>query len=58
MGAHALNKNIQVIAPWREWDMTSRSDLMDYCKKYQIPMPATKAEEPPFSMDENLVHLS
>ena len=50
MGAHALNKNIQVIAPWREWDMTSRSDLMDYCKKYQIPMSASKAEEPPFSM--------
>ena len=58
MGAHALNKNIQVIAPWREWDMTSRSDLMDYCKKYQIPMPASKAEEPPFSMDENLLHIS
>ena len=58
MGAHALNKNIQVIAPWREWDMTSRSDLMDYCKKYQIPMSASKAEEPPFSMDENLLHIS
>ena len=58
MGAHALNKNIKVIAPWREWDMTSRSDLMDYCKKYQIPMPASKAEEPPFSMDENLLHIS
>ena len=58
MGAHALNKNIQVIAPWREWDMTSRSDLMDYCKKYQIPMSASKPEEPPFSMDENLLHIS
>ena len=58
MGAHALNKNIKVIAPWREWDMKSRSDLMDYCKKYQIPMPASKAEEPPFSMDENLLHIS
>ena len=58
IGAHALNKNIQVIAPWREWDMTSRTDLMEYCKKYQIPMPASKAEEPPFSMDENLLHIS
>jgi argininosuccinate synthase len=58
IGAHALNKNIQVIAPWREWNMTSRSDLMEYCKKYQIPMPASKAEEPPFSMDENLLHIS
>ena len=58
IGAHALNKNIQVIAPWREWDMTSRTDLMEYCKKNQIPMPASKAEEPPFSMDENLLHIS
>ena len=58
IGAHALNKNIQVIAPWREWDMTSRTDLMEYCKKYQIPMPPSKAEEPPFSMDENLLHIS
>ena len=58
IGAHALNKNIHVIAPWREWDMTSRTDLMEYCKKNQIPMPASKAEEPPFSMDENLLHIS
>ena len=58
IGAHALNKNIQVIAPWREWEMTSRTDLMEYCKKNQIPMPASKAEEPPFSMDENLLHIS
>ena len=58
MGAHALNPNIEVIAPWREWDMTSRTDLMNYCQKHQIPMPASKAEEPPFSMDENLLHIS
>ncbi len=58
MGAHALNPNIQVIAPWREWDLSSRTDLMNYCKEYQIPMPASKAEEPPFSMDENLLHIS
>tara|TARA_A100001011_G_scaffold363813_1_gene414014 strand:+ start:731 stop:1909 length:1179 start_codon:yes stop_codon:yes gene_type:complete len=58
MGAKALNKNIDIIAPWREWEMTSRTDLMNYCQKHQIPMPASKAEEPPFSMDENLLHIS
>ncbi len=58
IGAHALNPSIEVIAPWREWDMVSRTDLMNYCKTHQIPMPASKAEEPPFSMDENLLHIS
>ena len=58
IGAHALNPSIEVIAPWRDWDMVSRTDLMNYCKNYQIPIPASKAEEPPFSMDENLLHIS
>ena len=58
IGAHALNSDIQVIAPWREWNMSSRTDLMNYCKEHQIPMPVSKAEEPPFSMDENLLHIS
>ena len=58
IGAHALNPSIEVIAPWREWDMVSRTDLMNYCKNHQIPMLASKAEEPPFSMDENLLHIS
>ena len=58
IGAHALNPFIEVIAPWRDWDMVSRTDLMNYCKNHQIPMPASKAEEPPFSMDENLLHIS
>jgi argininosuccinate synthase len=58
IGAHALNPSIDVIAPWRDWDMVSRTDLMNYCKNHQIPMPASKAEEPPFSMDENLLHIS
>ena len=58
MGAHALNSKIEVIAPWREWDMKSRTDLMNYCEKHQIPIAAAKAEEPPFSMDENLLHIS
>ena len=58
IGAHALNPSIEVIAPWRDWDMVSRTDLMNYCKNHQIPMPASKVEEPPFSMDENLLHIS
>ena len=58
IGAHALNPSIEVIAPWRDWDMVSRTDLMNYCVNHQIPMPASKAEEPPFSMDENLLHIS
>ena len=58
IGAHALNPSIEVIAPWRDWDMVSRTDLMSYCTNHQIPMPASKAEEPPFSMDENLLHIS
>ena len=58
IGAHALNPSVEVIAPWRDWDMVSRTDLMNYCKNFQIPMPASKAEEPPFSMDENLLHIS
>ena len=58
IGAHALNPSIEVIAPWRDWDMVSRTDLMNYCKNHQIPMPVSKAEEPPFSMDENLLHIS
>jgi len=58
IGAHALNPSIEVTAHWRDWDMVSRTDLMNYCKNHQIPMPASKAEEPPFSMDENLLHIS
>ena len=41
IGAHALNPSIEVIAPWRDWDMVSRTDLMNYCKNHQIPMPAS-----------------
>ena len=58
IGAHALNPSIEVIAPWRDWYMVSRTYLINYCKNHQIPMPASKAEEPPFSMDENLLHIS
>ena len=60
LGAYALNPEIQVIAPWREWELNSRSDLMDFCQAHQIPVEGARAqdEEPPYSMDANLLHIS
>jgi len=52
----ALAPNIQVIAPWREWSMASRQDLIDYARQYRIPITVTKAK--PYSMDANLLHIS
>ncbi|HJL43237.1 MAG TPA: argininosuccinate synthase [Myxococcales bacterium LLY-WYZ-16_1] len=54
--AYALMPEIKVIAPWREWDMKGRSDLIDYCASRNIPVTATK--EKPYSMDRNLFHCS
>ena len=56
--AYALDPNIKVIAPWREWDMKSRSDLIDFAEKHQIPVPKDKRGEAPFSVDANLLHSS
>ncbi len=56
--AYALNPDIKVIAPWREWDFTSRSDLVDFAEKHQIPVPKDKRGEAPFSVDANLLHSS
>lgn len=53
---YALEPNIRVIAPWREWEFKSRSDLMAYAKQHQIPIIATT--EKPYSMDRNLMHIS
>lgn len=53
---YALHPNIQVIAPWREWDLTSRSALIDYAKKHDIPVSVTHAK--PYSTDRNLLHIS
>jgi len=53
---YALEPHIRIIAPWREWDFTSREDLMDYAKKHGIPVPVTKKK--PYSMDRNLMHIS
>ena len=53
---YALHPGIRVIAPWREWSFKSRSDLVAYAKKHDIPVPVTA--EKPYSMDRNLLHLS
>lgn len=55
---YALNPDIKVIAPWREWDLTSRTTLIDYAEKHQIPVPKDKRGEAPFSVDANLLHIS
>ena len=54
----ALKPDIRIIAPWREWDLTSRTKLVDYAEKHQIPLPKDKRGEPPFSQDANLLHIS
>ena len=57
IGSYSLNPNIQVIAPWRTWEFTSRADLVQYCKEHQISIDAGP-EEPLYSTDENLLHTS
>lgn len=54
----ALDPDIEIIAPWREWDMCSRSDLIAFAQKYDIPIPSDKFGEAPFSVDANLLHTS
>ena len=58
LSAYALNPNIKIIAPWREWDFKSRSDLIDFAEKHQIPVTKDKQGEAPFSVDANLLHSS
>ena len=55
---YALEPNIHVIAPWREWDLTSRKKLLEYADKHQIPIDKDKRGEAPFSVDANLLHSS
>ena len=55
---YALQPDIKVIAPWREWDLNSRTTLIDYAEKHQIPIPKGKRGESPYSMDANLLHIS
>jgi len=55
---YALDPEIKVIAPWREWDLTSRTSLLDYAERHQIPIAKDKRGEAPFSVDANLLHIS
>src|ERR687885_1818829 len=55
---YALEPEIKVVAPWREWDLTSRTRLIDYAEKHQIPIAKDKRGEAPFSVDSNLLHIS
>jgi argininosuccinate synthase len=58
LSAYALNPDIKVIAPWREWDLTSRTALIAWAEQHQIPVPKDKRGESPFSTDANLLHTS
>ena len=58
LGYYALAPDIRVIAPWREWDLASRSALIEFAEKHQIPVPKDKRGESPFSTDANLLHTS
>ena len=58
LGYYALQPDIQVIAPWRLWDLNSRTRLLDYAEQHQIPIARDKRGEPPYSTDANLLHIS
>ena len=58
LGYYYFNRKIKVIAPWREWDFKSRSDLINYAKKNNISVPKDKKGKAPFSVDDNLFHTS
>lgn len=58
LGAYALKPGIQVIAPWREWDLNSRDKLMAYCETHNIQVEKKRGQKSPYSMDANLLHIS
>ncbi|WOE74508.1 argininosuccinate synthase [Alterisphingorhabdus coralli] len=58
LGYYALDPDIKVIAPWREWDLTSRTKLIEFAEQHQIAVPKDKRGEAPFSTDANLLHTS
>lgn len=58
LGAYALNPDIKVIAPWREWDLNSREELMAYAVQSNIPIEQKRGKQSPYSMDANLLHIS
>ncbi len=58
LSAYALNPDIKVIAPWRDWSFKSRTDLLEFARDHQIPVPRDKQGDAPFSVDANLLHSS
>ena len=58
VGYYALNPDIKIIAPWREWDLKSRTKLIEFAQNHQISIPKDKKGEAPFSVDANLLHIS
>jgi len=58
LGAYALSPGIHVIAPWREWDLTSRDTLLAYCEQHGISVEKKRGSKSPYSMDANLLHIS
>lgn len=58
LGAYALSPSVKVIAPWREWDLTSRDSLLAYCDEHNIPVEKKLGKKSPYSMDANLLHIS
>jgi argininosuccinate synthase len=58
LAAYALEPDIKVIAPWREWDLTSRTRLIEWAEAHQVPIPRDKRGDAPFSVDANLLHTS
>ncbi len=58
LSAYALNPDIKIIAPWREWNLNSRTKLLEFAEKNQIPITSKKAGDVPFSVDANLLHTS
>ena len=58
LGAYALHPGIQIIAPWREWDLTSRETLLSYAAERDIPVEMKRGQASPYSMDANLLHIS
>ena len=58
LGYYALKPDIKVIAPWREWSLTSRTKLLEFAEQHQIPIAKDKRGDAPFSVDANLLHSS
>ena len=58
LGYYSQNPNIKVVSPWREWELQSRNDLINFAEKYQIHIPKDKRGDAPFSTDANLLHTS